>query len=90
MRLRVRALGLAIGIVWGFAVFVTTIMAVAMGKGHTLSFLAAYYYGYGVSFGGALVGLIWGLVHGFIFGALIAWLYNTLHKAIYKSEASAM
>lgn len=87
MRLRIRALGLAVGITWGLGVLVATIVAIATGKGHTLSFLAAYYYGYSVSAGGAIVGLVWGFVDGFIFGALVAWLYNTLYKAMYKSEA---
>jgi hypothetical protein len=84
MKLRVRALGLAIGIVWGLGIFVTTLLAVAQGSGLTLSLLKAFYYGYNISVGGAFVGMFWGFIHGFVCGALIAWLYNMFHKMIYK------
>jgi hypothetical protein len=85
MKLRVRALGLAVGVVWGLEIFVVTLLAVAQGSGMTLALLEVFYYGYSVSVGGAFVGLLWGLVHGFICGALIAWTYNIFHKILYKS-----
>jgi hypothetical protein len=88
MKLRARALGLAVGIVWGLTIFVATLWAVAEGRGTTLVLLQAFYFGYSMSFGGAIVGLIWGVVDGFICGALVAWLYNTLHKMLYKSEGT--
>ena len=88
MKLRARALGLAIGIVWGLAIFLATIGSVLMGNGETMSKLTVFLTGYRVSFGGAIVGLIWGLVGGFLFGALVAWLYNSISRVIYKSEAS--
>ena len=88
MKLRARAFGLAIGIVWGITVFVATLWDGSVGKGQTMSLLSVFYYGYRVSFGGAVVGLIWGIVSGFLLGAAAAWLYNRLHKAIYKSDAS--
>ena len=85
MKLRVRALGLAVGITWGLGIFVATLWDLAWGNGRTLSCLKSFYLGYSVSLGGAIVGLIWGFVDGLICGALIAWLYNKLQKAIYKS-----
>ena len=88
MRLRARALGIAIGIVWGLAVFAATIWDVAAGMGKTMALLGVFYPYYRVSLVGSVVGLIWGFVNGFLFGASVAWLYNKLHKAIYKSESS--
>ena len=90
MKLRARAFGLAIGIMWGFTVFVATIWDASVGKGQTMGLLGVFYLGYRVSFGGAIVGLMWGLASGFLFGAAVAWLYNRLHKAIYKSDASGI
>jgi hypothetical protein len=87
MKLRSRAMGFAIGTSWGLAVLFLTILASALQKGHTLSVLAAYYYGYSISISGAFVGLIWGFVSGFVFWALAAWLYNAFAKVIYKGEA---
>ena len=88
MKLRVRAFGLAIGIIWGLIIFLATIGSILMGKGETMYKLTVFLYGYRITFGGAIVGLIWGVVGGFILGAAVAWLYNMFHKAIYKSDAS--
>jgi hypothetical protein len=90
MKLRVRAFGLSVGIVWGLGIFVATLWAAAQGRGSTLVLLKSFYSGYSISFGGAIVGLIWGLVDGFICGVLIAWLYNILHKTLYKSEGTSV
>lgn len=77
MRLNVRALGLAGGIVWGLAIFLTTYWFLVLGHGGTmLSKLSNVYLGYSVTWYGAFVGLVWGFVDGFIGGALLAWLYN--------------
>jgi hypothetical protein len=88
MKLRARALGLAVGTVWGLGVFVVTIWSASMERGKTLSVLAGYYFGYSVTFGGAFVGLLWGFVNGFVFGLAIAWLYSKFHDLIYKTDAS--
>ena len=88
MKLRVRALGLTLGVALGFIVFVATIWAHIEGRGRTIANLVGYFPGFTVSFGGAILGLIWGIVYGFILGAIVAWLYNTFCKALYKSEIS--
>jgi len=85
MKLRVRAFGLAVGIVCGLVLFAATLLDLARGAGKTLVLLNAFIWGYSISFGGAILGFIWILVYGFIWGASIAWLYNILHKALYKS-----
>ncbi len=89
MGLRKRALGLSLGVIWGLAVFVATIVSTLRGMGKHLPLLSGYYLGYTVSYPGALVGLAWGFVHGFIVGVLIAWLYDMFCKVLYKSESPA-
>ena len=42
MKLRARAMGLAVGIVWGLTIFVATLWAVAQGRGTTLVLLQAF------------------------------------------------
>ena len=88
MKLRVRALALAMGIVWGLGIFAVTLWAVAAQRGLTLGNIRGYYLGYTVTFGGAFVGLIWGFASGCVAGALLGWAYNALHKALYKPEGS--
>jgi len=88
MNLRKRALGLSLGIIWGLAVFITTILAIIRGRGFTLQALGGYYPGFTVSYLGAVIGLIWGFVNGFIGGVLIAWFYDLFCKALYKAEPS--
>ena len=85
MKLRARALGLAVGIVWGLGIFVATLWSTLLGGGRTLGLLSAYYYGYTVGYGGAFVGLFWGFVNGLIFGMAVAWCYNKMYDMIYKS-----
>lgn len=77
MKLNVRALGLAGGIVWGLVIFLLTYWFLIFGyEGENLARLSNVYLGYSVTWYGAFVGLIWGFVDGFIGGALLAWLYN--------------
>ena len=89
MKLRKRALGLSLGVVWGLAVFLLTILSTMRGAGQTLPKLSRYFLGYSVSYGGAFVGLFWGFVYGFIGGVLIAWLYDLFCRLLYKSESPA-
>ena len=86
MRLRIRAFGLAVGIVSGLMVFIGTLLSVWFGEGRTISLLDVAFPGYGVTYLGAFIGFGWGFVDGFIAGALGAWLYNRFHKAFYSSE----
>ena len=89
MKLRVRAFGLAMGIVWGLGIFLVTIWAAIAGRGLTLDNIAGYYLGYSVSFGGAIVGLIWGFINGCVVGGLLAIVYNALLRRLYGSEGQA-
>jgi hypothetical protein len=78
MQLDKKALGLAMGILWGLAVLVMTVWAMAVGGGEHMILLSKFYLGYGISPVGAVIGTIWGFVDGFIGGWILAWLYNKL------------
>ena len=90
MELRKRALGMALGLVWGLAImFGTWWLLLWDAPGEIISKLGSFYIGYSYSWGGAIIGLIWGFVHGFIAGVLIAWLYDLFCKIFYKSKKTA-
>ncbi len=77
MKLNVRALGLAGGIVWGSVIFLLTWWVLLLGyDGTLLSQLANVYLGYSVTWYGAFIGLLWAFADGFICCAALAWLYN--------------
>ncbi len=79
MKLNTKALALTAGILWGLAVFVSTIWLLIAGtEGKTISLLSNFYFGYSFSVGGAFIGLIWGFVDGLICGFIFAWLYNLI------------
>ena len=80
MKLCVRSLALASGLLWGgMFLFVGLLNLSGGGYGaHFLEFGASIYPGYGgpAGFGSVLVVTLYGLVDGAIGGALLAWLYN--------------
>lgn len=82
MKLKSIALGIALGIVWGGCIFLTTLLSIYMGYG-TL-FLEALpqslYPGYKITIAGSLIGLIYGFVDGFISGLIVSWIYNKIAK----------
>lgn len=88
MKLRVRALALAVGTVWAMVLLVATLCLIWFGQVPGVPLVVDLYPSYYVTYLGALVGAIWGFVNGFVAGALIAWLYNLFHKIIYKTEAA--
>ncbi len=74
--MNLKASAIAAGILWGFLVFVFTIIEAARGLGQTLGKLTAIYVGYSVTYAGSLVGLVYGFVTGVLIGAAFCWLYN--------------
>lgn len=77
MKLNLKALTLAGGVVLALAVFLLTVWYLIFGyEGATLQKLHHVFLGYSISWGGAFIGLIWGFIHGCIGGALIAFFYN--------------
>jgi protoporphyrinogen oxidase len=80
-RLDPLALGLAVGIVCGFGLFLATAVLLLRGGdilGPRLALLGHYLIGYRVTWTGALVGLIEATVVGYVIGCVCAWLHNTL------------
>ncbi len=81
MKLNVKALALASGLIWGFGLFLLT-WWVMMFDGATgeATLIGKLYRGYSISPGGSIIGLAWGGADGAIGGAIFAWLYNALTK----------
>jgi len=74
--MNVKAYALAAGIVWGFLLFVFTVVETARGAGHTLELLSFWYPGYSITYLGSAIGLVYGFVSGALIGAAFCWLYN--------------
>jgi hypothetical protein len=88
MKLRIRALALAGGIVWGLYVFLTTLWLLWFHDGASVTLLVNLYPGYATTYLGSFIGLLWGFVDGAFCGALTAWLYNRFQRVFYNSEAT--
>jgi len=90
MKLRVRALGFALGILFGLIFFAAILYSASYGTGVTYAqFKPIMGLWLSRSFWGALAGFLWGFIYGFVAGALVAWLYNLFHKILYKSVAAS-
>ena len=88
LQLNVRILGLALGIIFGLAIFIATNWLVIKG-GHTtpsgeyvvgphLQLLSQFFIGYRVSFLGSIVGFFYGFALGTLCGSTIGWIYNKI------------
>jgi hypothetical protein len=79
MKLNVKALAIAVGLFWGFTIFLITwwIMLFEGATGDA-TFIGLVYRGYCISPLGSIIGLLWGLVDGAIGGAIFGWLYNLI------------
>lgn len=82
MKFRIRALGLAVGLIWGGSILLVGVSNLIWpGYGQMFLQLAASIYpGYTATatFGQVIIGTLYGLVDGAIGGAIFAWLYNWL------------
>ncbi len=78
MRLKPLALGLSLGIVWGFVLFITTWLSYFTGYGKLLLDVLAgsIYPGYTISPLGSVIGFIYGFLDLFTMGILAGWIYN--------------
>lgn len=79
--LKVKAFGLALGIIWALAVVWSIILAM-MGKGLApFNFINQFYLGWlSPTVGGLIIGIIIGFIDGSIAGMIFAWLYNKFAK----------
>ena len=76
-----KVLGLALGLLFGLAIFIATNWLVLKGGrpvGPHLQLLSQYFIGYRVSFAGSLIGFAYGFALGTFCGALLAWIYNKI------------
>ena len=81
LRLNVHVLGIVLGIVIAFLIFIATNWLVIKGGsvvGTHLSLLSQFFIGYSVTFAGSLIGMLYGFVTGYVIGFLIAWIYNQI------------
>jgi hypothetical protein len=79
MKLNVKAMSLALGIIWGLGLFLLTWWIILFeGTNSGQNILTHIYRGYSITPIGSLIGLIWASLDGAIGGACIAWIYNTL------------
>src|SRR5262249_57320719 len=79
IRLNSLVLGIAFGVLGGWAICLATLWLVLKGGpqvGVHLMLLANYFPGYRVTVLGSFIGFIYGFISGFIAGSLVGWLYN--------------
>lgn len=80
MKLNVKGLGLASGILWGLAMLLMGLANLLWGSygQQFLQLMSSVYPGYHAthSVGQVIVGTLYGAVDGFFGGAVFAWLYN--------------
>ena len=84
LRLNARAWGLAVGLLFGSALFIATMLLVMRGGaavGPHLSLLGVFLPGYRVTAGGAFLGFVYGFVIGYAVGRLIGSVYNALARS---------
>jgi hypothetical protein len=80
-KLKPSALGLTLGLIFGIALWLMTLVSVSTGIWQNqLSLIVGFYPGYAITLAGSFFGLILGFVDGFIGGLIIAWLYNLFAK----------
>ena len=72
-------LGLTLGMLFGFGLFLATNILVLKGGPHVganLQLLNQFFPGYTVTFAGSFLGLIYGFITGYISGFFVATVYN--------------
>ncbi len=80
MKLRPVPLGVAVGLLWGVLMMLTTWLSVLTGYAEEFLRVMAgsIYPGYSISPLGGLVVLAYGFLDGFVMAVVVAWLYNRL------------
>ncbi len=81
MKLNVKALALASGLIWGLGLFGLTWWVIAFEGAEAAEYttmIGRVYRGFSFTAAGSFIGLAWGFADGLIGGAIFAWLYNLL------------
>ncbi len=80
MKLSVKGMGIAVGLLWGLVMLIVGVAhTVHAGYGERfLNMMAGLYPGYGGpgGMGQAVIGALYGALDGLIGGAVLAWIYN--------------
>ncbi|PYL55227.1 MAG: hypothetical protein DMF29_03495 [Verrucomicrobia bacterium] len=79
IRVNRNVLGLTLGILFGFGLFLATNILVLKGGPHVganLQLLNQFFPGYRVTFTGSFLGLVYGFAVGYVSGWIIASVYN--------------
>ncbi len=83
VRLNVKLMGIVVGLVLGFGLFLVTNLLVLKGGrvvGPHLGLLSQFYPGYRVTFLGSLIGFVYAFATGFIVGAVFGAVYNKIAR----------
>ena len=88
LRLNSKILGMVLGLLFGFAIFIATNWLILKGGhitpsgeyvvGPHLQLLSQFFIGYKVSFLGSIIGFFYGFALGTLCGAAIGWIYNKI------------
>lgn len=77
MKLNIKAMAIASGLLWGIGLFVMTWWLIAFeGASDDPTWIGKFYRGYTISPMGSMIGLLWSIPDAFIGGAVFAWMYN--------------
>jgi len=78
MKISPKALGLALGILYGLVLCAATLLSFYTGYlSQWTDLLVGVYPYYSVTVEGSIAGLIWGFIDGLIAGVVFGWIYNT-------------
>ena len=76
-KLNICAMGMAIGLTWGFGCLFLSYMQIWFQMGQPMiDAIASIYLGYEATYLGGVIGLFWAFIDGFIGGIIVAFLYN--------------
>ena len=88
LRLNTKMLGMVLGLLFGFAIFIATNWLIIKGGhitpsgeyvvGPHLALLSQFFIGYRVSFWGSIIGFFYGFALGTLCGSSIGWIYNKI------------
>ena len=84
LKLNARAWGIAVGLLFGLAIFLATAFLLIKGGpnvGPHLGLMGQYLPGYSVTWPGAFVGFVYLFVIGYAVGRIIGGVYNALVRA---------
>ena len=81
MKFNVKNFALTGGIIWGSAIFLTTLVSIYTGYATMfLNGIASIYPGYSISLSGSVIGLVYGFLDVSVGVYIFTWIYKKLGK----------